>query len=80
MPDAHIHPDHPGEQSTTRSGLDRFLGPTGMARSKMPPNLVDGVAETDTEMGTEVDCTGKDADQAVCRIKDVLEKRDDPTA
>ena len=61
-----------GGSGNTQGGLDRFLGPRGSSRSKMPPALDDEKANPD-EQG-EVDCENKDADEPVCELKKAIDE------
>jgi hypothetical protein len=56
-----------GGDGMTRGGLDRYLGPPAGDYSHLPPAIADDKIDPD-DPGGEIDCAGKDADEAVCEI------------
>ncbi len=58
-----------GGDGMTRGGLDRYLGPPAEDYSNLPESITDPLAEDDPQI--EVDCQGKNKDEAVCEIAKV---------
>lgn len=63
----------PGGDGMTRGGLDRYLGPEARDSSTMSPRIEDAKTDPDEET-RELDCTGKDANEAVCEIANAEEE------
>jgi hypothetical protein len=57
----------PGGDGMTRGGLDRYLGPEARDSSSMSPRIEEAKTDPD-EQSPELDCAGKDAEEAVCQI------------
>lgn len=57
----------PGGNGMTSGGLDRYLGPSALGGSSLPPVFEDAT-DPHAEPEVPVDCKGKDKDQAVCEI------------
>lgn len=59
----------PGSGTDLHGGLDRNLGAPGIVDSNLPEHIADADVASDEQMGTVVDCEGKDAKEDVCLIK-----------
>jgi transposase len=53
------------------------MGVPGITQSNLPEHIANAEVESDEEMGTVVDCGGKDAGEDVCRIKKAEDKQGD---
>jgi hypothetical protein len=55
----------PGSSGMTTGGLDGYLGPEAKDFSNLPEHIEEVDADTDAKV---VDCSGADANEAVCEI------------
>lgn len=59
----------------TRGGLDRYLGPEAGDSSNVPMEIENAQV---TEAPTQVDCAGRDKDEAVCQIAEAERAKTQP--